>query len=128
MGKAVSNNLEVSHYETEAKDLSMINISFRIIEPTEAHSNRTVINTATIVNPTFREIKQIPTEAKAMAGVCSNSEDVAEVGSTIRVAMDLTSLSITHMTHTHKGDHDISNIMEKMSINPHQSQQGNLYP
>ena len=25
-----------------------------------------------------------------------------------------------------KGEHDINNIMEKMSINPHQ-QQGNLY-
>ena len=29
--------------------------------------------------------------------------------------------------HCYKGEHDISNIMEKMSINPHQSQQSNLY-
>ena len=29
--------------------------------------------------------------------------------------------------HCYKGEHDINNIMEKMSINPHQSQQGNLY-
>ena len=28
--------------------------------------------------------------------------------------------------HCYKGEHDINNIMEKMSINPHQ-QQGNLY-
>ena len=27
----------------------------------------------------------------------------------------------------YKGEHDINNIMEKMSINPHQSKQGNLY-
>ena len=27
----------------------------------------------------------------------------------------------------YKGEHDINNIMEKMSINPHQQQQGNLY-
>ena len=27
----------------------------------------------------------------------------------------------------YKGEHDINNIMEKMSINPHQSQQSNLY-
>ena len=27
----------------------------------------------------------------------------------------------------YKGEHDINNIIEKMSINPHQQQQGNLY-
>ena len=29
--------------------------------------------------------------------------------------------------HCYKGEHDINNIMEKMSINPHHQQQGNLY-
>ena len=29
--------------------------------------------------------------------------------------------------HCYKGEHDTNNIMEKMSINPHQSQQSNLY-
>ena len=29
--------------------------------------------------------------------------------------------------HCYKGEHDINNIMEKMSINPHQSQQSHLY-
>ena len=29
--------------------------------------------------------------------------------------------------HCYKEEHDINNIMEKMSINPHQSQQNNLY-
>ena len=29
--------------------------------------------------------------------------------------------------HCYKGEHDINNIMERMSINPHQSQQSNLY-
>ena len=29
--------------------------------------------------------------------------------------------------HCYKGEHDMHNIMEKMSINPHQSQQNNLY-
>ena len=29
--------------------------------------------------------------------------------------------------HCYKGEHDINNIMEKISINPHQSQQNNLY-
>ena len=29
--------------------------------------------------------------------------------------------------HCYKGEHDINNIMENMSINPHQSKQSNLY-
>ena len=99
MVKAVTDNLAVSHNETEAKDLSIVNISFRIIDPREAHFNRTVLNRATTVNPTFREIKQIATEAEAMAGVLSNLEDTVVVGPTIRVAMELTSISITCMTH-----------------------------
>ena len=97
--KTVTNNLEVSHNETEAKDLSTIKISFRIINPREAHSNRTVLNMAITVNPIFREIKQIATEAEAMARVLSNSEDVVMVGPITRVAMECTSISITHMTH-----------------------------
>ena len=99
MVKAVTDNLEVSHNETEAKDLNIVNVSFRMINPREAHFNRTVLNTATIISPTFREIKQIATEAEAMAGVLSNLEDAVVVGPTIRVAVELTSISITHMTH-----------------------------
>ena len=99
MVKAVTDNLEVLHNETEAKDLNTVNVSFRIINPREAHFNRTVLNMATTVNPTFREIKQIATEAKAVAGVLSNLEDMVVVGPTIRVAMGLTSISITRMTH-----------------------------
>ena len=94
MVKAVTNNLEVSHNETEAKDLSIVNGSFRTTEPREAHFNRTILNTATTVNPIFREIKQITTEAKAVARVLSNSEDAVAVGPTIRVTMELTSISI----------------------------------
>ena len=100
MVKAVTDNLEVSHKGIEAKDLSIVNISSRIIDPREVHFNRTVLNTATTINPTFREIKQIATEAEAMARVLSNSEDMVMVGLTIRVAMDLTSISITCMTHS----------------------------
>ena len=63
------------------------------------HFNRTVLNTATATNPTFREIKQIATEVKAMAGVLSNLEDAVMVGPIIRVAMECISISITHITH-----------------------------
>ena len=63
MVKVVTDNLEVSHNETEAKDLNIININFR-----EAHFNRTVLNMAPATNPIFMEIKQIATEAEAVAG------------------------------------------------------------
>ena len=72
MVKAVTNNLEVSHNETEAKDLSIVNVNFRIINIREAHPNRTVFNMAITINPIFREIKQTATEAKTVARVLSN--------------------------------------------------------
>ena len=100
MVKVVTDNLEVSHNETEAKDLNIVNISFRTIDPREVHFSRTVLNMATIVNPIFREIKQIVTEAEAVAEVLSNSEDVVMAGPTIRVAMELNSISITRMIHS----------------------------
>ena len=68
MVKAVTDNLEVLHNGTEAKDLNIVNVNFRIIDFREAHFNRTVLNMATTTNPTFREIKQIATEAEAMLG------------------------------------------------------------
>ena len=99
MVKAVTNNLEVSHNKTEAKDLNIINVNFRIIDFREAHFNRTILNMATTENPTFREIKQIATEVEAVAEILSNLEDVVMVGPIIRVAMECISISITRMTH-----------------------------
>ena len=54
MVKAVTDNLEVSHNKTEAKDLNIVNISFRITDFKEVHFNRTVLNTATTANPSFQ--------------------------------------------------------------------------
>ena len=99
MVKAVTDNLEVSHNKTEAKDLNIININFRIIDFREVHFNRTILNMAPATNPIFREIKQIATEAEAVAGVLSNLEDVVMVGPIIRVTMEDINISITHMTH-----------------------------
>ena len=99
MVKVVTDNLEVSHNETEAKDLNIINVNFRIINFREAHFNRTVLNMPKTANPTFREIKQIATEAEAMARVHSNLEDTVVVGPIIRVAMEHINISITCMTH-----------------------------
>ena len=99
MVKVVTDNLEGSYNETEAKDPSMVNISFKVITIRDAHLNKTVLNTAIIVNPIFREIKQIPIEAKAMAVDLSNSEDAVMEGPIIKIAMECISISTTHMTH-----------------------------
>ena len=99
MVKAVTNNLKVSHNETEAKDLNIVNVNFRIIDFREVHLNRTVLNMATIANPTFREIKQIATEAEAVVRVLSNLEDAVVAEPIIRVAMERINISITRMTH-----------------------------
>ena len=99
MVKAGTDNLEVPHKETEAKDLNIVNINFQTIDFREAHFNRTILNMAIITNPTFREIKQIATEAEAMAGVLSNLEDAVMAEPIIRVAMECINISITCMTH-----------------------------
>ena len=99
MVKAASDNLEASHNVTEAKDINIINVNFRIINFREAHFNRTVLNMAPAANPIFREIKQIATEVEAMAEVLSNLEDAIVVGPIIRVAMECINISITLMTH-----------------------------
>ena len=98
--KAVTDNLEVSHNETEVKDLNTINVSFRIIDIREPHPNETILNTAITANPIFREIQQITIEAKVTAVVLSILEDAVVVGPTTRVVMECTSISITCMTHS----------------------------
>ena len=99
MVKVVTDNLEVSDNETEAKDFNIININFRIIDFREVYFNRTVLNMAQATNPIFREIKQIVTGAKAVVRVLSNLEDAVMVGPIIRVTMECINISITHMTH-----------------------------
>ena len=77
----------------------MVNVSFKVIAIREAHLNKTVLSTAIITNPIFREIKQIAIEAKAGAVDLSNSEDAAMEGPIIRIAMECISISTTHTTH-----------------------------
>ena len=98
--KAVTDNLEVSHNETEAKDLNIINVSFRIIDIREAHPNKAILNTAITANPIFREIKQITIEAEVTTMVLTILEDAVMVGPNTRVVMEHTSISITCMTHS----------------------------
>ena len=99
MVKVVTNNLDGSYNKTEAKDLSIVNINFTIIGIREAYPNKTIHNMAIIVNPIFREIKQIATEAEAMAVDLSILEDAVMAGPIIRVVMERISISITRMIH-----------------------------
>ena len=96
MVKVETGNFEGSHNEIEAKDLSIVNVSFKIIAITEAHHNRIIHNTAMAVNPISRGIMVICIEAEAVD--LSNSEDAVVVGPIIRTTMEC--ISITHMTHS----------------------------
>ena len=73
-------------------------VSFKTITIREAHHNKIVLNTATVISPISRGIMLIRIEAEAMAVDLSNSEDVVAVGPTIRITMECISISITHMT------------------------------
>ena len=97
MVKAVTDNLEGPYNETEDKDLSMVNISFKVITIREVHLNRTIHNMVIPANPISRETIQIAIEAEAGAVNLSNSEDTAVEGPIIRITME--GISITHTTH-----------------------------
>ena len=98
MVKVEIDNFEGSYNEIEAKDLSIVNVSFQIIIFREAHHIEIVPNTAMVVKPISRGIMLILIEAEAMAMDLSNSEDAVMVGPTIRITMECISVSITHMT------------------------------
>ena len=98
MVKVEIDNFEGSYNKIEAKDLSIVNISFKITVIKEAHHIKIIPNTAMVVNPISRGIMLILIEAEAMAVDLSNSEDAVMVGSTIRITMERISISITHMT------------------------------
>ena len=97
--KVETSNFEGSHNEIEVKDLSIVNLSFKIIAIREAHHNKIVLSTATVVNPISRGIMVIHIEAMAMAMDLSNSEDVVMVGPIIRTITEHITISITHTTH-----------------------------
>ena len=98
MVKAETDNFEGLRHEIEAKDLSIVSISFKIIVIREVHHNRIALNTATFASPIFRGIMSILIEAEAMAVDLSISEDVVVVGPTIRITLECISIRITHMT------------------------------
>ena len=97
MVKVVTDNLEASHKEAEARDLNIINVNFRTIGFREVHINRTILNMAPTANPIFREVKQITPEVEAVARVLSKPEDAVVVGPITRVIMALANISIIHI-------------------------------
>ena len=99
MVKAETGNFEGSHNEIEAKDLSIVNVSFKIITIREAYNNKIVCNMAMVVNPISRGIMARCKEAEAVAVDLSNSEDVVVVGPIIRTTTEHISISITNTTH-----------------------------
>ena len=98
MVQAETDNFEGSYNKIEAKDLSIVNVSFKTIAIREAHHNKIVLNTATVVSPISRGIMLILIEAEAMAVDLSNLEGAVGVGPTTRITMECISISITHMT------------------------------
>ena len=98
MTKVKTNNFEGLHHEIEVKDLSIVSISFKIIAIREAHHNKIVLNTATLISLTFRGIRATLTEAKAVAVDLNISEDAVMVGQIIRITPECISISITPMT------------------------------
>ena len=57
MVKAETDNLEGLYHETEAKDLNIVNVSFRIVAIREAHCNKIVQNMVAHVSHIFRGTK-----------------------------------------------------------------------
>ena len=94
-----TDNFEGIYNEIEAKDLSIVNVSFKIIAIREVHHNKVILNTAMVENPISRGIMVIHIEAETVAMDLSNSEDMVTVGPIIRTTMEPISISITHMTH-----------------------------
>ena len=148
MVKAVTDNFEDSYNKIEAKDLSIVNVSFKVITIREAHHNKIVLNTATVVNPIFREIMQMgnrgrghgrgPQQFRGRSRGRANYQNNNGTYQYQYYTHDPQSEQYSppcslcgrfnhSPKHCYKGEHDINNIMEKMSINPHQPQQNNLY-
>ena len=94
MVKAETDNFEGLYHEIEAKDLSIVSVSFKIIAIRETHHNKIVCNTVMHVSHIFRGTKQTLIEAEDL----NISEDTAVVGPITRIMLELISSNITHMT------------------------------
>ena len=142
--KVVADNLEASHSEAEARDLSTININFKTTDFRAYQSSRNQYSSHR--KPYFqgnqsnsyrgRSHGKGPQQTRGCGcgranyqnnnnyqyQYYSHDQQTEQYGPPCSLCG-----GFNHSPkHCYKGEHDINNIMEKMSINPHQ-QQGNLY-
>ena len=132
------------HHEIEVKDPSIVSISFKIIAIREAHHNLNHTQYGNAHKPyfqgnqsnTYRGRSRGPqhfrgrgrTNYENNTGMYqyqyyTHDQQPEQYGPPCSLCG-----GFNHSPkHCYKGEHDINNIMEKMSINPHQSQQSNLY-
>ena len=143
MVKAVTNNLEGPYNETEDNDLSMVNVSFKVIAIREAHlkkhmqygNTRKPYFQGNHTN-SYRSLGQGhgPQQFKGCSRGRPNYQNRNGRYQYQYYTHDPQSEQygppcslcgrFNHSPkHCYKGEHDINNIMEKMSINLHQSQQ-----
>ena len=57
MVKVETDNFEGLHHKTEAKDLNIVNVSFKIIAIREVHHNKIIYNMVAHVSHIFRGTK-----------------------------------------------------------------------
>ena len=144
MVKVVTDNLEVSHNKTEAKDLNIINVNFRIIN-FRGTFQQNCTQYSTSCKPYFQgnqtqRLKPWPGPQQFRGcGHCRANYQSSNGTYQYQYYMhdphteqygppcSLCGGFNHSPKHCYKGEHDINNIMEKMNINPHQQQQGNLY-
>ena len=146
--KVVTDNLEVSYNKTEAKDLSIVNISLRIIAIREVHPNKNCTQYGNNHKPYFQGNQANnyrgqshgcgPQHFRGCGNGRANYQSSNGVYQHQYYTHDpqpeqyappcsLCSGFNHSPKHCYKGEHDINNIIEKISINLHQSQQSNLY-
>ena len=95
--KAETDNSEGLYHETEAKDLNIVSVSFRITTIRAAHCNKIIHNMVAHVSHIFRGTKRILIEAEAGAEDLNILEDMVTVGLIFRTMLEHTSIRITHM-------------------------------
>ena len=98
MVRMETDNSEDLYHKIEDKDLNIVNISFRITAIREAHCNKIIHNMVAHVNCTFKETKQMHTEAEAGVRVLSISEEEPAAGRIFRIMLAPININTTHMT------------------------------
>ena len=147
MVKEATDNFEGSYTEIEAKDLNIVNVSFKTIAISEVHRNKIVLNMAShksyfqgnhVNSYRSRGCGHGPQQFRGCGRGRANYQNNNGMYQNQYYTHDPQSEQYSppcslcggfnhSPKHCYKGEHDINNIMEKMSINPHQSQQNNLY-